>query len=84
MVSPISSTTQVQPQATVQPSQTRQTARTPPPPAAPKDTVQISNAAKILQEANETQVQTVREAATGDLQATARLAREAAAQPSTK
>jgi hypothetical protein len=49
-----------------------------------KDTVQISNAAKILQEATETQAQTVKEAGTGDLQARALLAREAAAHASAK
>jgi len=41
--------------------------------------VKISNAAKILQEATETQAQTTKEAGAGDLQARALLAREAAA-----
>ena len=54
------------------------------PQAAPRDTVQISNASKILQEAVETSAQTSKEAAAGDIQAKNLLAREAAAHASTK
>jgi len=50
------------------------------PKAQPKDTVQISSAAKqALQEATETSVQTAKEAQSGDLQAKKLLAKEAAA-----
>ena len=48
------------------------------------DTVQLSNTAKIVQEATETQAQTAKEARSGDLQAKALLAREAAARAGTK
>ena len=78
MISPVSSATHVQPQAAVQPSQTRQPAQASAPKAAVTDTVQLSNAAKILQEAVETPAQTAKEAGSGDLQAKALLAREAA------
>ena len=84
MISPVGNSTQVQAQTAVQPSQTRQPARAATPQAAVKDTVQISNAAKILQEATETPAQTAKEAGTGDLQARALLAREAAAHVSGK
>jgi len=47
-------------------------------PAAVTDTVQISNAARAIQEAIETPVQTAREARCGDRQAQRLLAREAA------
>jgi hypothetical protein len=58
-----------------------------PKPAAPQapasqavaDTVQISNAARALQEAIETPAQTAKEASRGDRQAQKLLAREAAA-----
>jgi hypothetical protein len=79
MISPVSSASHVQPQAAVQPSQTRQPAQAATPQAAVTDTVKISNAAKILQEATETPAQTAKEAGSGDLQARALLAREAAA-----
>jgi hypothetical protein len=82
MINPVNSAAH-QPQAAVQPSQTRQAARASTPPPV-KDTVQISNAAKILQEATESQAQTVKEAGAGDLQARALLAREAAARARTK
>jgi hypothetical protein len=84
MISPVSNSTQVQAQTAVQPSQTRQPTRAATPQAAVKDTVQISDAAKILQEATETPAQTAKEAGTGDLQARALLAREAAAHVSGK
>ena len=83
MISPVSSATP-QAQAAVQPSQARQPARASAPQAAVTDTVQISNAVKILQETRETPAQTAKEAASGDLQAKALLAREAAAHASTK
>jgi hypothetical protein len=47
--------------------------------AAPVDTVQISAAARSLQEATETPAQTAKEAAAGDIQAKHLLAKEAAA-----
>jgi hypothetical protein len=84
MISSVSSATHVQPQAPARPSQTRQPATASPTPAAVKDTVQISNAAKVVQEATETQAQTAKEARAGDLQAKALLAREAAAHARTK
>jgi hypothetical protein len=85
MVNPVSSApTQVQPKAAVQPSQTRQPAAAATSKAAVNDTVQLSNAAKIVQEATETQAQTVKEAGAGDQQARALLAREAAARAGTK
>jgi hypothetical protein len=52
------------------------------PPAA--DTVQISTAAQALQEATETQVQTAKEARSGDVQAVRLLAKETAAHHITK
>jgi hypothetical protein len=48
------------------------------------DTVQLSNTAKLVQEATETQAQTVKEAGSGDLQARALLAKEAAARAGSK
>ena len=53
MISPVSSATHAQSQAAVQPSQARPPAQASAPKAAVTDTVQISNAAKILQEATE-------------------------------
>ena len=51
------------------------------PQAQPRDTVQISSAAKqALQEATETAAQTAKEAQSGDLQAKKLLAKEQAAQ----
>lgn len=85
MVNPVSSApTEVPVQAAVQPSQTRQPAPAATPKAAVNDTVQLSNTAKIVQEATETQAQTAKEARSGDLQAKALLAREAAARAGTK
>jgi len=78
MISSVSNASHVQPQAAVQAPSTRQPAQAAAPKAAVTDTVQISNAAKILQEATETQAQTAKEAGSGDLQAKALLAREAA------
>jgi hypothetical protein len=72
------------PKAAVQPAQTPQPAQASAPKAAITDTVQISNAAKILQEATETPGQTAKEAASGDLQAKALLARETADRGGTK
>ena len=85
MVNPVSNApTQVPAQPAVQPSQTRQPARAAAPKAAVNDTVQLSNTAKIVQEATETQAQTVKEAGAGDLQARALLAKEAAARADSK
>jgi len=78
MISPVSSAIHAQPQAAVKPSQTKQPAQASAPKAAVTDTVQLSNAAKLLQEASETPAQTAKEAATGDRQATALLAKETA------
>ncbi len=78
MISPVSSAPHAQPAAAVQPSPARQPARAAAPQAPVTDTVKISNAAKILQEAIETPAQTAKEAGSGDLQAKALLAREAA------
>ena len=79
MLSPISNVNQ--PQATAQTTTTRPSApqAAPQPGAAPTDAVQISAAAKSLQEAIETPAQTAKEAAGGDLQARHLLAKEAAA-----
>jgi hypothetical protein len=49
-------------------------------PKVPSDTVQISNAAKALQEVSETRYQTAQEASRGDHQAQKLLAKETAAQ----
>jgi hypothetical protein len=92
MASPVSSVTHTLPQAAVQPQVTRQSAPAPQPQpaAAPKpqppvtDTVQISAAAKALQEAIETSAQTAHEAGAGDAQAQRLLAKEAAAHAVTK
>jgi hypothetical protein len=90
MVSPVSHTTQAQAEAAAQSSEARQPAPAPKPPqpaAAPQsltDTVQISAAAQALQEVTETQVQTAREARSGDVQAVRLPAKETAAQQITK
>jgi hypothetical protein len=84
MISSASGATHPQPQAAVQPQQKRRPAQTSAPKAAVTDTVQISNAAKILREATETPAQTAKEAASGDLQAKALLARETADRGGTK
>jgi len=88
MISAISSL--AQPNSTVDATQTEPAAKavtsspkpavSQAPPAAPvvSDTVQISNAARAIQEAIETPVQTAREARSGDRQAQRLLAREAA------
>ncbi len=84
MVSPVSNATPAKPEAAVQAPQTRQPAPASTAKPAVSDTVQISNAAKIVQEATETQAQTTKEANSGDLQARALLAREAAAHATKK
>jgi hypothetical protein len=78
MASTVTSVTKVHAQTTVQPSPARQTRREPKaqPPAA--DTVQISSAARALQQRTEATAQTVQAAATGDVQAQAVLAKPAA------
>ena len=76
MITPVSKA--VQP-AEVQPATAPQTSKAAKPQAAPTDTVQISNTAQaMLQEAVETQAQTTKEAAGGDMQAKRLLAKEAA------
>lgn len=82
MISPISSTAPVQTAgqlvAASHPSQP-QKAQSP-----VTDTVQLSSAKAILQEASETPSQTDHEASTGDVQARNLLAREAAARAALK
>jgi len=80
----VGSATHVQAPVAVQPAAARQSAPAPKPQPAATDTVQISAGAKALQEAAETSSQTVREAASGDVQAKALLAKQAAAQTTTK
>jgi len=83
MVSPVSNTAPIQPQPPVQQAAAA-ASRQPAPPAAGKpqpattDTVQISAAAKALQELTETSVQTGQEARGGDVQAQKLQAKEAA------
>jgi hypothetical protein len=89
MVSPVTSSTQVQAQPAVQPPAAR-----PPRPPQPEpvvrpqpattDTVKISVVAQALQEATETQAQTTKEAGSGDVQARRLLAQEAAAHATSK
>jgi hypothetical protein len=87
MINSVSNTHAAQPaaQAAAQaPKAQPAPAKTSPAPRA-NDTVQISTAAKaLLQEATETPAQTAREARGGDRQALRLLAREAAAQTSSK
>jgi hypothetical protein len=83
MINPVTSATHAQ-VATQSTAVTQQPAQAKPQ-AAPKDTVQISSAAKqILQESIETPAQTTKEAAGGDAQARRLLAREAAAKAAIK
>ncbi len=78
------------PATTVVQAATKPTATAPQPAAASKpqaagsDTVQISAAAKALQETIETPAQTAKEAAGGDIQAKRLLAKEAAEHASEK
>ena len=80
MVSPISHATQ-SPQAAAQPAAARQAAPQAKPQATAQsaDTIKLSSAQLVQQEAVETPVQTAHEASTGDSQARNLLAREAAA-----
>lgn len=86
MAIPVASATHVQTQAPVKETVRRQ----PVPKAQPQqqppvsDTVQISAAAKALQETIETPAQTAREASSGDVQAQRLLARQAAARATEK
>jgi hypothetical protein len=87
MIHPVSNSTQTQ--ATVQPKAAPQQAAQPqqpaqPKPASPTDTVTLSAAKQIAQEAVETSAQTTKEAAGGDVQAKRLLAREAADNASVK
>jgi hypothetical protein len=86
MVNPVSSATQIQAPAAVQPSAARQPAPATAAKAQPAatDTVKISVAAQAAQELIETSVQTAKEARTGDVQALTLQAKEAAAQETTK
>ena len=84
MISPVNSASEAQASAAVQASPARQPARTPASPAQVTDTVQLSSTAKIVQEAIETPAQTAKEAASGDRQAKALLARETTAHASEK
>ena len=86
MVNPVSSATKAAPVQSSAPVARQQApnAQTKPQPVA-TDTVQISAAAKNLQESTETSVQTSQEARSGDPQAQRLLAKEEAAQsPNTK
>ena len=78
MLNSISSATQhpAGSQPTAQPTPASQAKQ---PAAAPRDSVQISAAAKAVQEALESPAQTAKEASAGDLQAKHLLAEEAAA-----
>ena len=84
MAIPITSATHAQAQPAVKVTQARQPAPQPRPQPPVTDTVQISAAAKALQETIETAAQTAREASTGDVQAQRLLARQAAAHASEK
>lgn len=77
---PPATTVQAQPEAKATAANPRPApAQAPSPSPAATDTVQISNAARALQEAVETPSQTAKEASRGDRQAQRLLAKEAAA-----
>jgi hypothetical protein len=80
----VSSATHVQAQTAVQPAAAHQPAPAPKPQPPVTDTVQISAAAKALQETVETSAQIAREASSGDVQAQRLQAKEAAARAITK
>jgi len=80
----VSNATLLQAPVAVQPAAARQPAPAPKPQPPATDTVQISAAAKALQEKTQAPAQTVKAAAPGDVQAKALLAKEAAAQTITK
>jgi len=84
MAGPVSSVTKVQAPSAVQPSGARQTAPAPKPQAPAADTVQISAAARVLQQRTEASAQTLEAAASGDLQARAQLAEGVPAHDITK
>jgi hypothetical protein len=75
MINPVPSATQAQ--NVIQNASVNQKSAQPTPQPAATDTVQISAAAKAMQETNETPAQTVQEAGKGDHQAQRLLAREA-------
>ena len=83
MINPVSSATQAQNVIQTASVNQKSAQPTPQPAAQPAaqpvatDTVQISSAAKAMQETNETPAQTVQEAGKGDHQAQRLLAREA-------
>jgi hypothetical protein len=78
MASTVTSVTKIHAQTTVQPSPARQARPEPKPQPPATDTVQISSAARALQQRTEAATQTVQAAATGDVQAKAVLAKPAA------
>jgi pyruvate/2-oxoglutarate dehydrogenase complex dihydrolipoamide acyltransferase (E2) component len=82
MVSPVGNQSQLQPiqaqPAAAKPAPTAASAAPAHPQAAPTDTVRLSSAAKLAQEAAETPAQTAKEAAGGDVQAKRLLAKESA------
>jgi len=78
MINSISSATHAQPAAQPATAPQHATPSKPQTTAPPTDTVSISAAKQIVQEAIETSTQTAREAANGDNQARRLLAREAA------
>lgn len=71
MASSVTSVTKVHAQTVVQPSAERQAPPEPKPHPHTTDTVQISAAARALQQRTEAAAQTVQAAATGDVQAQA-------------
>jgi hypothetical protein len=77
MITPVSGTAQLL--SSVRPAAATQASSSAKPRAAPADTVTIGGVANAMQEALETSVQTIKEAAAGDLQAVHLLARETAA-----
>ena len=82
MITPVSNATQARPPVQSKPA--TQAAPQAKQQTAPTDTVTISAAKQIVQEAIETSSQTAREAANGDNQAKRLLAREAAQRAATK
>ena len=82
MISPVNNATPVQNAA--QPKASAPPAPAAKPQAPVTDTVQLSSAKALVQEAIETHSQTAHEASTGDVQAARLLARENAAQAALK
>jgi hypothetical protein len=78
MASSVTSVTKIHARTTAQPSAARQAPAEPKPQPPATDTVQISTAARALQQRTEAAAQTVQAAATGDVQAQAVLEKPAA------